>query len=57
MPDVDTLVVTALGMAATKLAGVSPRAYLQAIVDMAMKNPRAVLTPASFKASLSPAPT
>lgn len=37
-----------------KLAGVSPRAYLRAVVDMAMQDPRAVLTPASFKKSQSP---
>ncbi|MDB5098198.1 MAG: hypothetical protein JWM80_2619 [Cyanobacteria bacterium RYN_339] len=43
-------------MESAKLADVSPRAYLRAIVDLAMQDPRAVLTPASFKAGLAPAP-
>lgn len=43
-------------MESAKLAGVSPRAYLRAIVDMAMQSRRAVLTPASFKASLTESP-
>lgn len=34
-----------------KLAGVSPRAYLRAVVDLAMQQPNAVLTPVSFKKS------
>lgn len=38
-----------------KLAGVSPRAYLRAVVDLAMQQPNAVLTPGSFKKILEPA--
>lgn len=39
-----------------KLAGVSPRAYLRAVVDMAMQSAHAVLTPGSFKAGLPATP-
>lgn len=39
-----------------KLAGVSPRAYLRAVVDMAMQSAHAVLTPGTFKAGLAAAP-
>lgn len=39
-----------------KLAGISPRAYLRAVVDMAMQSAHAVLTPGSFKAGLPAAP-
>jgi len=42
-------------MESAKLADVSPRAYLRAIVDLVMQKPNAVLTPASFKMSLQPA--
>lgn len=38
-------------MESAKLAEISPRAYLRAVVDMAMQSASAVLTPASFKSA------
>jgi len=32
-----------------KLSGVEPKAYLQAVIDRALANPREVLMPADFK--------
>ena len=39
-------------MESAKLAGVSPRAYLQAVADKALRAPGAVLLPGSFAATL-----
>lgn len=43
-------------MESAKLANVSPKAYLQALADTAIRTPGAVLTPGSFKVSLPPRP-
>ena len=43
-------------METAKLAGISPRDYLQAITELAIRQPGAILTPGSFKASLPPRP-
>ena len=40
-------------MESAKLAGVSPKGYLLAVVERALKTPGAVLLPAEFKAELS----
>ena len=44
-------------MESAKLAEVSSRAYLQAIVELAIRTPGAVLMPGSFAAQLASAPT
>lgn len=43
-------------MESAKLSGISPRDYLQAITELAIRSPGAVLTPGSFKAGLPPTP-
>lgn len=43
-------------MECAKLLGLSPRAYLQAVADMAIRTPGAVLLPGSFAASLADTP-
>ncbi|MNT54671.1 hypothetical protein D3C72_1918480 [compost metagenome] len=40
-------------MESAKLAGVSPKGYLLAVVEEALKNPCAILLPADYKARLS----
>lgn len=43
-------------MECAKLAGISPKAYLQAVAEAAIRNPGAVLMPADFKAQQARAP-
>lgn len=43
-------------MESAKLAGVSPRAYLQAVADQAIQTPGAVLLPGTFAATLAAVP-
>lgn len=43
-------------MESAKLAGVSPRAYLQAVAELAIRTPGAVLLPGSFAATLPAEP-
>lgn len=44
-------------MESAKLAGIPPRDYLQAVAELAIRTPGAVLLPGSFKISLPPTPT